>query len=98
MCLSGIGEAEDFTEKCIVSINNHIFKVNVGPFNICQIFGDEAVLVDSSGQTILTDECGITLESLQHGASYYLVCIFSYNLCFVNYFFPYKTCRVLSKI
>ncbi|GAU45705.1 hypothetical protein TSUD_86810 [Trifolium subterraneum] len=68
----GVGEAEDFTEKCIVSINNHIFKVNVGPFNICQIFGDEAVLVDSSGQTILTDECGITLESLQHGASYYV--------------------------
>ncbi|PNX77427.1 WUSCHEL-related homeobox 9-like protein, partial [Trifolium pratense] len=73
-----VGEPDHFMAKCTVSINNYIIDVDVGPFNIRQIFGDEAILVDSSGQLVLTDEWGVTLESLQHGGSYFLVCMFSY--------------------
>ncbi|XP_045821845.1 WUSCHEL-related homeobox 8-like [Trifolium pratense] len=68
-----VGEPDHFMAKCTVSINNYIIDVDVGPFNIRQIFGDEAILVDSSGQLVLTDEWGVTLESLQHGGSYFLV-------------------------
>jgi hypothetical protein len=75
--LSGVGEPNHFTAaKCTVSIDDQIIEVDSGPFNIRQIFGDEAILVDSSGQLVLTDEWGVTLDSLQHGASYFLVCIY----------------------
>ncbi|KAK2402483.1 WUSCHEL-related homeobox [Trifolium repens] len=74
----GVGEPNHFTAaKCTVSIDDQIIEVDSGPFNIRQIFGDEAILVDSSGQLVLTDEWGVTLDSLQHGASYFLVCILS---------------------
>ncbi|GAU45709.1 hypothetical protein TSUD_86850 [Trifolium subterraneum] len=70
---SGVAEPDYFRAKCTVSINNEIVEVDAGPFNIRQIFGDGAVLFDSSGQIVLTDEWGVTLNSLQHGASYFLV-------------------------
>jgi hypothetical protein len=90
VCLSGVGEPNHFTAaKCTVSIDDQIIEVDSGPFNIRQIFGDEAILVDSSGQLVLTDEWGVTLDSLQHGASYFLVCILSYSNYFVNYIFLY---------
>jgi hypothetical protein len=56
VCLSGVGEPNHFTAKCTVSIDDQIIEVDSGPFNIRQIFGDEAILVDSSGQLVLTDE------------------------------------------
>ncbi|KAI3818713.1 hypothetical protein L1987_12528 [Smallanthus sonchifolius] len=68
--LQGVEEA--VTRKSIVFINDVPFEVDVGPFNIKEVFGGDAVLLDSSGQTV-TNEWGVTLQSLQHGAFYYLV-------------------------
>ncbi|KAF5729138.1 WOX9b [Tripterygium wilfordii] len=56
-----------------VFINDLAFEVNAGPFNVKEAFGDDAMLIHSSGQPVLTNEWGFTLQFLQHGASYYLV-------------------------
>ncbi|XP_061363442.1 WUSCHEL-related homeobox 9 [Gastrolobium bilobum] len=72
-CVSGVGEEAAGTTKSTVLINNVAFEVAVGPFNVREAFGDDAVLIHSSGQPVLTDEWGVTLHSLQHGACYYLI-------------------------
>ncbi|KAG8635411.1 WUSCHEL-related homeobox 9 [Manihot esculenta] len=59
--------------RLTVFINDLAFEVGVGPFNLREAFGDDFVLIHSSGQPVLTNEWGVTLHSLQHGASYYLV-------------------------
>ncbi|KAA8519723.1 hypothetical protein F0562_013979 [Nyssa sinensis] len=59
--------------RSTVFINDVVFEVAVGPFNVREAFGDDAVLIHSSGQPVLTNEWGVTLQSLQHGAFYYLV-------------------------
>jgi hypothetical protein len=56
-----------------VFINDVAFEVAAGSFNVREAFGDDAVLIHSSGQPVLTNEWGVTLQSLQHGAFYYLV-------------------------
>lgn len=56
--------------KSTVFINDVAFEVAAGPFNVREAFGDDAVLIHSSGQPVLTNEWGVTL---QHGAFYYLV-------------------------
>jgi hypothetical protein len=71
--LSGVGEADGGAAKCTVSINNQVFDVDVGRFNVREIFGDGVVLTDSFFQPIPIDEWGVTLEPLQNGASYFLV-------------------------
>lgn len=75
-CVSGVGEvAAGDRAKCItVFINDVVFEIVMGPFNVRQAFGDEAVLIHSSGNPVPTDEWGITLHPLHHGACYYLVC------------------------
>lgn len=78
MCFAGVGEtgamAPAAAAKSTVFINDVAFEVAGGPLNVREAFGDEAVLVHSSGQPVLTNEWGVTLQSLQHGAFYYLVC------------------------
>ncbi|XP_071739806.1 WUSCHEL-related homeobox 9-like [Rutidosis leptorrhynchoides] len=59
--------------KSIVFINDVPFEVAVGPFNVKDAFGADAVLIDTSGQSVVMNEWGETVESLQHGAFYYLV-------------------------
>ncbi|RRT45198.1 hypothetical protein B296_00022327 [Ensete ventricosum] len=56
-----------------VFTNELAFEVAAGPLNIKETFGHEAVLVDHSGDPVLTDEWGVTIHPLQHGACYYLV-------------------------
>jgi len=74
--VSGVGgEVTADRGKCIVFINDVAFEVMKGPFNVRQAFGDEAVLIHSSGP-VPTDDWGTTLHPLQHGAYYYLVCTF----------------------
>ncbi|CAI8618294.1 unnamed protein product [Vicia faba] len=68
----GVDEEVD-KPKYRVIINSTVIEVEVGPFNVRANFGDGAVLFDSSGQQVPTDEWGVTLDSLQHGASYYMV-------------------------
>ncbi|KAI3715300.1 hypothetical protein L6452_22278 [Arctium lappa] len=63
--------------KSTVFINDVAFEVADGPFNLREAFGNDAVLINSYGQPVLTNEWGATLQSLQHGAVYYLVRSFS---------------------
>ncbi|KAI3734905.1 hypothetical protein L6452_14385 [Arctium lappa] len=65
--------------KSTVFINDVAFEVADGPFNVREAFGDDAVLINSYGQPVLTNEWGVTLQSLQHGAVYYLVRSFSFD-------------------
>uniref|UniRef100_A0A7N0SVA8 Homeobox domain-containing protein n=1 Tax=Kalanchoe fedtschenkoi TaxID=63787 RepID=A0A7N0SVA8_KALFE len=59
--------------KLTVFINDVAFEVNCGPFHVREAFGDDAVLLHSTGQPVLTNEWGVTLQPLQHGAFYYLI-------------------------
>lgn len=59
--------------RSTVFINDVAFEVAGGSFNVRECFGDDAVLLHSSGQPVLTNEWGVTLQQLQHGAFYYLV-------------------------
>ncbi|KAL1834133.1 WUSCHEL-related homeobox 9 [Daucus carota subsp. sativus] len=59
--------------KSTVFINDVAIEVASGPFNVREAFGDDAVLIHSSGQPVVTNEWGVTLHSLQHGAFYYLL-------------------------
>ncbi|ESQ51994.1 hypothetical protein EUTSA_v10016784mg [Eutrema salsugineum] len=56
-----------------VFINEMELEVSPGPFNVRDAFGEEVVLINSAGQPIVTDEYGVALHPLQHGASYYLI-------------------------
>ncbi|KAG2289331.1 hypothetical protein Bca52824_048935 [Brassica carinata] len=56
-----------------VFINEMEFEVSPGQFNVRDAFGEEVVLINSAGQPIVTDEYGVAIHPLQHGASYYLV-------------------------
>ncbi|XP_007212776.1 WUSCHEL-related homeobox 9 isoform X1 [Prunus persica] len=77
----GVGEAGAMdaggAEKSTVFINDVAFEVGAGPFNVREAFGDDAVLIHSSGHPVLTNEWGLTLHSLHHGAFYYLVINFN---------------------
>lgn len=74
-CVSDVGETGPAggTARCTVFINDVAFEVGVGPFNVREAFGDDVALIDGSGQPVVTDEWGVTLQSLHHGAYYYLV-------------------------
>nr|KYP33525.1 WUSCHEL-related homeobox 9 [Cajanus cajan] len=81
----GVGDGAADRAQCTVFFNDVAFEVAVGPFNVRQAFGDEAMLFYSSGHPVPTNEWGVTLHPLQHGAYYYLglVCIFfSYSINF----------------
>lgn len=75
--VAGVGEpgvvGTAVPAKAMVVINEVAFEVAAGPFNVREAFGDDAVLVHSSGQPVLTNEWGVSLQPLQHGACYYLV-------------------------
>lgn len=77
------GVGQSCVGKSTVFINGVVFEVGAGPLNVREAFGDEAVLIHSTGQPVLTNEWGLTLHSLQHGASYYLVRITSINNIFL---------------
>ncbi|NP_001311735.1 WUSCHEL-related homeobox 9-like [Capsicum annuum] len=59
--------------RSTVFINDFAFEVGLGPFNVREVFGEDAVLFHSSGEPLITNEWGLTLQPLQHGAFYYLV-------------------------
>ncbi|CAL5345083.1 unnamed protein product [Camellia sinensis] len=59
--------------RSTVFINDVAFEVAVGPFNVREAFGDDAMLIHSTGQPVVTNEWGVTLQSLQHGGFYYLI-------------------------
>ncbi|XP_059295081.1 WUSCHEL-related homeobox 9-like isoform X1 [Lycium ferocissimum] len=59
--------------RTTVFINDVAFEAGMGPFNVREMFGEDALLIHSSGEPLITNEWGLTLEPLQHGAFYYLV-------------------------
>ncbi|XP_074267353.1 WUSCHEL-related homeobox 8-like [Silene latifolia] len=66
----GIGEAGEST----VFINGMAIGVPNASINVKEEFGEGVMLVHTStGHAVVTDECGVTLHPLQHGASYHLV-------------------------
>nr|ANC94891.1 WUSCHEL homeobox protein [Pinus taeda] len=56
-----------------VFINDIQFEFPVGPINVRAVFGENAVLIHSSGQPVPVNEWGFTLQGLLHGAMYYLI-------------------------
>ncbi|XP_028766531.1 WUSCHEL-related homeobox 9-like [Neltuma alba] len=73
--IHGAGELAGGTAaKSIVYINDVAFEVAIGPFNVRAAFGEDAVLIHAAtGHPVPTNEWGVTLQSLQHGAFYYLI-------------------------
>ncbi|KAK4769962.1 hypothetical protein SAY87_030494 [Trapa incisa] len=66
--------------KVAVFINDVAFEVTAEPFNVQAAFGNDAVLINSAGQPVVTDEWGLTLQPLQHGAFYYLVGVDEFSM------------------
>ncbi|XVE51415.1 hypothetical protein DITRI_Ditri02bG0038300 [Diplodiscus trichospermus] len=75
--IQGVGEPGALlpggAARSTVFINDVAFEVGAGPFNVRDAFGDDAILINSAGQPVLTNEWGLTLNSLQHGGFYYLL-------------------------
>uniref|UniRef100_F6HM56 Homeobox domain-containing protein n=1 Tax=Vitis vinifera TaxID=29760 RepID=F6HM56_VITVI len=94
--IQGVGESGALgptsAAKSTVFINDVAFEVAVGPFNVREAFGDDAVLINSYGHPVLTNEWGATLQSLQHGAFYYLVRTLSPSFCEKHETFGCCTC------
>ncbi|CDY70836.1 BnaAnng35160D, partial [Brassica napus] len=72
---SGGGDIGDYVSpvRLTVFINDMPFDVAAGLFNVKEAFGNNAMLINSFGQPILTDEFGVTFQPLQNGAVYYLL-------------------------
>ncbi|AED95323.1 WUSCHEL-related homeobox 8 [Arabidopsis thaliana] len=73
--LSGGEDVGDnvYPVRMTVFINEMPIEVVSGLFNVKAAFGNDAVLINSFGQPILTDEFGVTYQPLQNGAIYYLI-------------------------
>ncbi|KAK8961889.1 WUSCHEL-related homeobox 11 [Platanthera guangdongensis] len=55
-----------------VYINGVLTEVPTGPMDIRSVFGQNAILVHSSGEAVAVNEFGVTLQGLQMGESYFL--------------------------
>ena len=56
-----------------VFINGVATEVPRGPMDLRSMFGQDVVLVHSSGGLLPVDDYGVLMQSLQMGESYYLV-------------------------
>lgn len=72
-------------------INGIPSEVPSGLINIRAMFGDDAMLIHSSGEPLPSNEYGILLQSLQMGESYYLVRL-------KIYLFPLQSVNNIHKI
>lgn len=54
-------------------INGVPTEVESGPVNMKGMFGEDLMLIHSSGLPVPLDEYGFSLPGLQHGESYFLV-------------------------
>ncbi|GAU24017.1 hypothetical protein TSUD_328190, partial [Trifolium subterraneum] len=66
------GAASNATGLITVFINGIATEVQAGPIDIKTVFGDDVMLVDSSGVPVPTNEHGILIQCLHHGESYFL--------------------------
>ncbi|XP_022971585.1 WUSCHEL-related homeobox 11-like [Cucurbita maxima] len=72
-CPSATSNLEFQSGYIIIFINGVPTEVPKGAVDMKAMFGDDTVLVHSSGLPVLTNEFGISLHSLQHGETYFLV-------------------------
>ncbi|XXG50929.1 hypothetical protein AAC387_Pa02g4821 [Persea americana] len=56
-----------------VFVNGVATEIPRGPLDIKAMFGQDVILVHSSGEPVLVNEYGISLQSLQMGENYFLV-------------------------
>lgn len=56
-----------------VFINGIATELPKGPIDMKTVFGEDVMLVHSSGIPILPNDFGFLMQNLQHGESYYLV-------------------------
>ncbi|CAL0322841.1 unnamed protein product [Lupinus luteus] len=61
-----------------VFINGIVTEVPNGPIDMKTVFGEDVMLVHSSGVPLPTNEFGFLMQSLQLGESYFLVSSFAY--------------------
>lgn len=75
-CLVYSHLSPDFAGFLTVFINGVATEIPRGPLDIKAMFGQDAILVHSSGEPVLVNENGISLQSLQMGENYFLVSFF----------------------
>lgn len=73
----------DVSGLITVYINGVATEVARGAIDMKTVFGEDVMLIHSSGVSVPTNEFGILMQSLQHGESYFLVIItfYYYILC-----------------
>ncbi|CAI8595215.1 unnamed protein product [Vicia faba] len=69
---SGFG-GSDVSGLITVYINGVATEVARGAIDMKTVFGEDVMLIHSSGVSVPTNEFGILMQSLQHGESYFLV-------------------------
>ena len=60
-----------------VIVNDIPIQVPKDPINLRAFFGDDALLLHSSGHSVLVNDWGFTIEGLEDGATYFLVISFA---------------------
>ncbi|KAH9728679.1 WUSCHEL-related homeobox 11 [Citrus sinensis] len=73
LCPSESSNLQYQTGFITVFINGAPTEIPRGPIDMKALFGQDVVLVHSSGVPIPTNEFGFLMQSLQHGESYFLV-------------------------
>ncbi|KAJ4972056.1 hypothetical protein NE237_005155 [Protea cynaroides] len=73
LCSSDTSNLQYQSEFIVVFINGVATEVPRGPLNLKAMFGQDLLLVHSSGVPVPFNEFGISLQSLQLGESYFLV-------------------------
>ncbi|KAL5132808.1 WUSCHEL-related homeobox 11 [Glycine soja] len=74
-----------------VFINGIATELPKGPIDLKTVFGEDVMLVHSSGVPIPTNEFGFLMHNLQHGDSYFLVGIYSIINCFYIFQIMYQS-------
>jgi hypothetical protein len=74
-----------------VFINGVPTEVPSGAIDMKAMFGENVMLVHSSGVPVPTNEFGILMQSLQHGESYFLVI----NTLHIHFFLLYVMFRIV---
>ncbi|KAF2306860.1 hypothetical protein GH714_022115 [Hevea brasiliensis] len=69
----GGGSTSSLLGFITVFINGVATEVPRGPLDMKAMFGQDAVLVHSSGVPVPCNESGFLMQSLQHGESYFMV-------------------------
>ncbi|XP_058740123.1 WUSCHEL-related homeobox 11-like isoform X2 [Vicia villosa] len=69
----GGASASAITGLITVFINGIATEVQAGPIDMKTVFGEDVMLVHSSGVPVPTNEHGILIHNLHHGESYFLV-------------------------